>query len=192
MEAVINAFVREFRKIDIRITPHDPAANQPRPGNCVFVHAPYMQQSVTLLQMAAALQKLPERHRNRLQNVKAAREATDPAVRAFLTHALTDEHGRERSIARGRAELAAIRHLLQDAVSQGLVPASPGHACPDSRDLRLWLKCYGIGIDCSGFVQQALQKLVDEHTPRARHDTRDARGHRVGFLRCGWVYRDIT
>jgi hypothetical protein len=196
MDAVINAFVHEFRNIDISIPPNDPAASHSRQSNCVFVHAPYMQQSVTLLQKAAAFQELPERHRKRLQNVKAARDAAEPEVRAFLAHYLTDEHGRERSIASGRAELAAIRHLLQDAVRQRLVPASPGHAYPHSRDLRLWLKRYGIGIDCSGFVQQALQKLVDEQTPRARQDIHEdkssATGHRVGFLRCGWVYRDIT
>ncbi|MEZ4862682.1 MAG: hypothetical protein R3C14_15310 [Caldilineaceae bacterium] len=183
----LKRFVREFQTIEISVTPEDaPAAIH------ASVHPPYMLQSVTLIDNTEKFQQLAARHRARLQRVRAARENAPDDVKEFLRRHFYDGAGREKHIADGRAPLREIKGLLQAAVDQGVIAPSGGKQQPDSSDLRQWLKTYGIGIDCSGFVQQALQRLIDASVAEMDNIShRDANAD-VPFLRCGWVYRMIT
>lgn len=184
--AEIYGFVREFRNIKIRVTPENVE-------ECVyaFVHPPYMLQSVSLIEDDEKFRQLKERHRARLQRVKEARETTGEAVKGFLDSQFYEGDGRERHLADGRAELADIRKLLQEAVDQELVSISKGKKYPDGYDLRKWLKKYGVGIDCSGFVQQVLRCLIDVSRAEVGGVTDREFGLDKGLLRCGWVYRNI-
>ena len=148
--AEIYRFIREFQNIEIRVKP-----GNAEPFDSVFVHPPFMLQSVTLVNNDEEFNKLKTRHQSRLQGVKNAREAASDEIREFLNRRFYDSNGKERYIACGRAGLEEIRMLLQGAVDQGLVPIPKGKKYPDGDDLRNWLKKYGIGIDCSGFVQHS-------------------------------------
>lgn len=183
----ISRFVREFQTIRIRVT-----SENVEEIICAFVHPPYMLQSVTLIDNDEMFNRLKERHRARLQRVNEARKTAPETVRRFLDERFYEKDGRERYIASGRAELEEIRELLQEAVDQRFVSISRGKEYPDGYDLRKWLKAYGVGVDCSGFVQQALKRLVK--VSRVEMGRGSSGESRLGtsFLRCQRVYRDIT
>jgi len=187
LAAEINRFVSEFQTIGIRVTPKNAEERI-----FVFVHPPYMLQSVRLIDDGDKFEQLKERHRVRLRRVKQAREIASESVRQFLDRQFYEKDRRGRGIASGRAELAEIRELLQEAVDQGLVTISRGRKYPDGYDLRKWLKKYGVGIDCSGFVQQALRRLIEvSRAEVGQVADRESELDKV-FLRCEWVYRNIT
>jgi len=88
-------------------------------------------------------------------------------------------------VAKGRASPEDVKAFLQEAVDRGLVSPGEGRLHPDASDLRGWLRRYGVGVDCSGFVQHALSSLVaTSQTGGGREDT--------GFIRSGWVYRQTS
>lgn len=89
--AEIYRFVGEFQNIEIRVTPE----NVEEPV-CAFVHAPYMLQSVALIDNDEEFKQLKERHRARLQRVKKARETTAEAVRGFLDRQFYGKDGKEK------------------------------------------------------------------------------------------------
>lgn len=185
--AEIYRFVREFQHIRIRVTPENVEERV-----YAFVHPPYMLQSVTLIDNDKQFKQLKERHQARLQRVKEARETAGEAVRGFLDRQFYEDDGWEKHIASGRAELAEIRKLLQEAVDQGLVSLPRGKKHPDGYVLRKWLKTYGVGIDCSGFVQQILKRLIEVSCSDVeKGSSREPRSD-IRFLRCQWVYRNIT
>lgn len=156
----------------------------------VQVHTPYMMQTVSILEHEDAFARLRPRHRARLLRVREAREAARPDIRAYLHEQFYDCDGRERSLAKGRASAEDIQAFLQGAVERGLVPPRQGRAYLDARDLRGWLRRFGVGVDCSGFVQHALTSLVVAsyaaagRLPGEEDDT--------GFVRTGWVYREAS
>jgi len=181
----ISRFVREFQAIKIRVTPKNAEESV-----FEFVHPPYMCQCVTLIDNAEKFNQLKERHRVRLQRVKEARETTDKVVRNFWHRHLYEEDGKEKHIACGRAQLGDIKNLLQEAVDQGLFSQPKGRKHPNGYDLRRWLKKYGVGIDCSGFVQQVLKRLIE--VCRAEIGVLDRESDlEEHFLRCWWVYENI-
>ena len=187
LAAEIYRFVREFHAIGVRVTPENAEERI-----YTFVHPPYMLQSVTLIDHDAKFEQLKKRHRARLRRVKKNREIASEAIRQFLDRQFYEKDRRERLIAMGREELAEIKELLQEAVDRGLVSTSRGKKYPDGFDLRRWLKKYGVGIGCSGFVQQALRRLIDvSRAEVGRAADRESELDK-GFLRCEWVYRDIT
>lgn len=186
ISAEIIRFVGEFQAIAIRVS------TQPIVEEVyASVHPPYMLQSVSLLDDPAKFQRLKERHRIRLQRVRKARETAPDDVKEFLHRQFYDQDGRAKHIASGRATLAEIRTLLQAAVDQGFVSALRGKKHPDGHDLRKWLKTYGVGIDCSGFVQQVLQRLVDVHRLEMGNVSHREADPDLPFLRCQWVYAAI-
>jgi hypothetical protein len=187
LAAEINRFVREFQAIGVRVTPENA-----KERIFAFVHPPYMLQSVTLIDNGAKFEQLKEQHRARLQRVRKAREIASEAVRRFLDRQFYEKNGRERLIASGRAELAETKELLQKAVDRGLVSISRGKKYPDGYDLRRWLKKYGVGIDCSGFVQQALRRLIEVSRAEVGKVADRESELDKGFLRCEWVYKNIT
>jgi hypothetical protein len=58
--------------------------------------------------------------------------------------------------------------------------------------MRKWLKKYGIGIDCSGFVQQALKRLIKTSSAELRQIANRKTKPDIPFLRCLWVYKSVT
>jgi hypothetical protein len=182
----IDRFLREFQGIEIVVTLQD---SQPV---VVRVHTPYMMQTVTIVDRAHAFAKLRPRHQRRLVRARAARQDAPASVRAFLNEQFYRDDGSERAIAGGRADADAIRRSLQAAVDRGLVPVSADKPHPDSRDLRDWLKRYGIGLDCSAFVQHALTRLVRAGRAAMGVPASERDDVVLGFVRTGWVYRDVT
>ena len=151
----IERFLTAFQQIEIDVAPPDTAV--PR---FVLVHAPYMMQRVALVDQPKQFGYLKQHHQDRLRRVKAEREQAPEPIQQFLQRHFYDETGQERLLAAGRAERTEIQTLLQEAVQQVLVPASGSQPYPDGRDLRRWMQTYGIGVDCSSFVQQTLNHLL--------------------------------
>ena len=173
----IGNFLAEFQNIELHGPPQTPNAH-----HSVFVHPPYMMQSVRLIENVQQFARLAERHQLRLQRVKTARDNANDETKQFLHAQFYDENNQEKLLANGRATLAEIKQLLQEAVDQKIIPWSE-----DRRAYRAWLKTYGLGIDCSGFVEQALQRLVE-----IRYGERELEQiPKVPFLRSGWVCQSI-
>jgi len=131
----IEQFLTAFQNIAIDVTL--PNINE---SIVVMVHAPYMMQRVALIEKPKEFGYLKKRHRDRLLRVKAAREQTSEPVRQFLHSQFCDGNGREKLLAAGRAELAEIQTLLQEAVNQNLIAIPKGLAHLDGRTLRQWLQ----------------------------------------------------
>lgn len=86
--------------------------------------------------------------------------------------------------------MAEIRDFLQTAVSQQLIPLPPDNTYPDGRILHNWLKTYGIGVDCSSFVQQTLIHLLNaSHTAVGQSPPASYDG--LAFLKSFRTYREI-
>jgi uncharacterized protein YgiM (DUF1202 family) len=63
-----------------------------------------------------------------------------------------------------------MRTLVQSAVDQGLIePSQPG-ALLTAAEIRQWMMDYGIGVDCSGFVSQALNSLTGDMAQQTGSD----------------------
>ena len=181
----IRRFVNEFQRIEVNFQSKGKTV-------CVHVHPPYMLQSVKLIENTSEFEKLKERHRDRLKNVKIAREDANDDLSAFLNSWFYDDYGSEKHVACGRAAREDIRDLLQEAVDRNFVPFAEDKGYPTGRDLRMWLKKYGIGIDCSGFVQQTLERLIAVSYAENRQEVKRHHKGVIGFLRCGWSHREIT
>jgi len=183
----IRNFLNEFRGIEIAVGPGD--AGEPI---LALVHPPYMIQTVAVVDNEKEFAKLKKRHQERLKKVKKARENAPDDVKVFLRSQFRGDGGRERAIAKGRAEAEDIRRLLQEAVDQRLVPVLEGRDYPDGRDLRRWLREYGIGVDCSAFVQQAHTRLVEASRVAVGDARNTGHDYRVGWMTSSGVYRDVT
>lgn|GEM_PF-3953926 len=166
--AEILRFLRAFQQIEVRST-----------DGLLRVHPPYMLQSTSLLDQPEVFTHMQAHHRLRLERVRAARAAASPPLQALLSRHFYDANGKETGLSRGRAEPHAIRALLQEALELGLAPSQPGGV-----SLRAWLKTYGVGVDCSGFVQQALSRLRAAFPAAAMAE--------IPLLRCPWVHRALT
>jgi hypothetical protein len=152
----------------------------------VAVHIPYMMQTLAIIDDPDAFERLAQRHQDRLLRVRANRDNAPQAVKQFL-HEQFYDGDYERLVARGRAGVDDIQSLLQAAVEQGLVPAES-----DGYDLRTWLKHYGIGIDCSAFVQHALTQVVRTCYARMRAHSHGHPEYEVGWMRGVSVYSRLT
>jgi hypothetical protein len=153
----------------------------------VAVHIPYMLQTLAIIDDPDAFAKLAQRHQDRLIRVKANRENAPEVVKRFL-HQQFYRGDYERLVARDRAGVGDIQRLLQAAVDQGLVPAES----LDGYGLRTWLKQYGIGVDCSAFVQHALTEVVRSCYVRMGAHDHEYLDYEVGWMRPITVYSRLT
>jgi len=156
----------------------------------VRVHTPYMMQSVFILEDQAATAKLKPKHQDRLRRVKAARDAAPPEVKAFLQEQFFTSDRGGRYVAKGRASPEDVRAFLQEAVDRGLLPPGEGRAYLNAGDLRGWMRRCGVGVDCSGFVQYALNRLLAAGYVAFGRKPAEQEG--TGFVRAGWVYRQAS
>lgn len=60
----------------------------------------------------------------------------------------------------GKAHPEDLQKIVQTALDRDLIQPGKGRDHPNSEDLRAWLIRYGIGVDCSGFVSQALNQVT--------------------------------
>lgn len=174
-------------RIEIQIAPECGGGSM-----TVYDHVPFMLQSVRLVDDAEVFNRLAERHRLRLARVNTTRESAPERVRAFLHLHLRDADGNERNLWCGRGALEDIQAFLQAAVDQGIVPIPEGKGYPDGDDLRVWLRKYEVGIDCSGFVEQVLRRLIVVGHVQLGYVSYSQTEHSIPFLRCGWVDRELT
>ncbi len=185
ISAEIERFLTAFQQIEINVAPPDAAERIVVP-----VHAPYMLQTLAMIDRPEDFAKLKKRHQDRLLRVKAARDNAPDKVKQFLHCQFDRGDGKERHLASGRAELAEIKALLQTAVSQQLIPLPSNQTYLNGRILRDWLKTYGIGVDCSSFVQQALtQALNAGHAAVGEPPAASYEG--LEFLKSFRAYREI-
>jgi len=184
-EQVLRELLTAFQQIEVTV-----GSTRGGAPLTVRVHTPYMMQSVFILEDQAATAKLKPKHQDRLRRVKAARDAAPPEVKAFLQEQFYASDGGECYVAKGRASPEDVQVLLQEAVDRGLVPFDEGKAHPDAGDLRGWLRRYGVGVDCSGFVQYALNALLVASDAALGRTPAETEG--TGFVRAGWVYRQAS
>jgi hypothetical protein len=59
----------------------------------------------------------------------------------------------------GKATPNQIRDVAQRALDEGLIHGRNGRRRPNDEDVTEWLRIHGVGIDCSGFVSQALNRV---------------------------------
>lgn len=116
----------------------------------VFVHPPYF---------------IARKGTNRMKNAEKSRSSASGEMKKLLKEAQRPESKggmglRKAFIAKGSPE--DIQAVLQRALNQNLVPAGKGRTRPDSQDMQAWLAKYGIGVDCSGFVTQAINIMMQE------------------------------
>lgn len=115
-------------------------------GQAVTVHPPYF---INVNDKSAAASK------ERMRLAEQHRAAAPAALRALINEKRF-LHARI-----GKATTEKLRELLEAADAQGVLRTDAtvgGQATPDN--LRAFLKHYGLGVDCSGFVALALNQLV--------------------------------
>lgn len=129
------------------------------------VHPPYFMNA-----NASSAAATRERHRLATEH----RAAAPAALRALIGES---RFSHERI---GKSTTAKLCDLLQDADSRGLLTADARvGTSPTGDKLRDFLKHYGLGVDCSGFVSQAINKLIDLF-PGATAADRIAAPHSTG------------
>ena len=182
----IERFLARYQMLEIALRPHDMGES-----STVYVHVPYMMGTVSWVDQPETLARQRARHRARLLRVKQAREDAPPETQAFLKRWFYDQDGGERLVAKGRSNPEDIRQLLRAAVDEGLVskPADVDHLT--GNDLRAWLQRYGIGVDCSAFVQHCLTHLLQVSYAAVRATPARPQDATVGWMRAASTHRKL-
>jgi hypothetical protein len=167
----IQAFLNDFQTIEVVVSPPDSDEM-----TFEIVHPPYFLNRV-----------ITGNSQKRIDTANAARENAPDFVKSFLY----GKNNKPTALARGRSQLEDIRKILQTALDKGEIPAGPGKEYPDGKVMRDWLKKYGIGIDCSGFVQQALIHLVRSSYKAASEEPDRKKNYGVGTITSEVVLNDL-
>jgi hypothetical protein len=171
----------------LKVVVHNLDTAQP---NVAYVHVPYMMGTVTWLEQPDLLARQRPRHQARLRRVARARQEAPPKLQAFFQRWFYAQSGKERLVAIGKSGPKEIRQLLQAAVDAGLVAADCAGLTGPS--LRAWLQRYGIGVDCSGFVQHALTHLLRASYAAAGETPSSPQETEVGWMLAQTVYRKLV
>lgn len=94
-------------------------------------------------------------------NRRAANRATRNLLNEYFRSPRRGGLGLRRARV-GKSHPEDIRGMLQSALDRDLVQPGRGRDRPNGEDLRNWLIRYGVGVDCSGFVSQALNRVTEE------------------------------
>lgn len=151
LRVAVEGFLASFMAIPVRIG-----------SQTVRVHPPYFMNA-----RSGSAPATQERHRLAREH----RAAAPAPLRALINEA------RFVNARIGKSTPQMLRDLLQAAGERGLLQADPtvGQQ-PTPERLRAFLQHYGLGIDCSGFVAQALNTLIDLF-PNAAASDRIAQPH---------------
>lgn len=153
-------------------------------------HVPYMMGSVTWVDQPETLARQRPRHQARLRRVAQARRKAPPALQAFFHRWFSAPDGTEPLVAAGRSGPEEIRQLLQAAVDVELVPTDQGRLT--GMALRAWLQRYGIGVDCSGFVQHTLSYLLQAGYAALGKTPGNPQETELGWMRGVSVHRKLV
>ncbi len=162
----LESFLNEFSNITVTVrwaeTTDEMCVEQEEE---VAVHPPYFMNVNDRNQAQAATLQ-------RYDAAMAHRRAADRATRQLLHEAFRSERRGGMGLSRasvGKSHPEDIQRILQTALDRNLINAGEGRDHPNSEDLRNWLVQYGIGIECSGFVSQALNRVTEsiQGTPLA-------------------------
>jgi hypothetical protein len=185
VEAEVEAFLDEFTSITVIVRWSEQTETQcVEREEEVAVHPPYFMNVPDRAQAAA---RTLQRHDAAVAN----RQAAVAGMRDFVTEISRSTARGGMGLGRalvGKSHPGDIQTILQNALDRNLVPAGAGRDRPDGEDLRNWLVRYGIGIDCSGFVSQALNRVLEgvygrplEANERLNHGSGQLRGGARGF-----------
>lgn len=141
VQARLEAFLHEFQNIPVEVTWQEGGEVKTA---TVHVHPPYF---INTERYAKSKKRLEAARKHR----KAATESTEKAPVEASWAAL-----------HGKSSPDEIREVLEKALAKGVIATPEGKKHPDADDLRAWLVKYGIGVDCSGFVYQALTEVMAE------------------------------
>jgi hypothetical protein len=154
-EQIVQA-LEEFKTIPINVTYTETVTDaegnvtEVQHSTTVPVHPPYFRNV-----------KKDQRYKDAISHRKGSRAYSRAISAGFKT--MKDQglpaHGGFKN---GKSHPSQIKAVLEAAVRQGSVNIKPSAQFPDSDDLRQWLIQYGIGVDCSGFVGFALNKVLSE------------------------------
>lgn len=143
VEAKLEQFLQEFSNIPVQVSWEAEGQTQTAAET---VHPPYFMNAT---ETAGAATK------QRFNAAAANREAaTGDADKAPVDASWNALHGKSTP--------EEIQTILQTALDEDKIPTPEGKTHPDSTDLRDWLVKFGIGVDCSGFVVQALNEVMAE------------------------------
>ncbi|WP_137896344.1 M15 family metallopeptidase [Ramlibacter sp. 2FC] len=135
LRTTVEGFLAQFMGIPVRIG-----------SQTVRVHPPYFMNA-----HASSAAATRERHRIAGEH----RAAAPTALRALIAESRF-AHARI-----GKSTPEMLRELLQAADAAGLLQADATvNRQPTAQNLRRFLQHYGLGVDCSGFVSQAINKLI--------------------------------
>lgn len=126
----------------------------------VSVQPPYFM-NVTDESRPTAAEATTTRYDTAVANRAAAERATRDLLAEAGRPAARGGMGLARAMV-GKAEPEDIQRILQAAVDRRQVGVGPDAERPNAEDLRAWLARYGIGVDCSAFVSQALNLVVED------------------------------
>jgi flagellum-specific peptidoglycan hydrolase FlgJ len=113
---------------------------------------------------------------DRMDNAAAARKA-NPKVATLISDLVTQ--GKVNALAKiGKAQPADLKAILEEAVSRGLVKH-------DASAMHEFLSKYGLSTDCSGYVSQALNFLMDGNQTIDKKDGLQPGNYGSGSLKGG-------
>lgn len=139
--ARLEKFLTDFQNIPVKVTWQEEGEKREA---IVHVHPPYFINT--------------KKYKNSKKRMEAAekhrRQATGSAEKAPVETSWFARHGKSTP--------QEIRSILERALNAGKIPTPEGKKHPDGEDLRAWLVKFGIGVDCSGFVSQALMSVMAE------------------------------
>ena len=184
VQAELEGFFEEFSAIPVTVRWVEQTDTQcvPRTEE-VAVHPPYFM-NVTQGSRSTAAARTVERYDAATGN----RGDADRDTRRYLREVRTREDrggmGMPSALV-GKSSPEEIQTILQTAIDRNLIPTPAGQEHLTGADLRNWLVQYGIGVDCSAFVAQALNRVMeqvydspltdDETLRRSGRGTRNAR-----------------
>lgn len=142
VQAEIEQFLDRFSHIEVTVSWMEKGETHTR---LVQVHPPYFMSS--------------KRHKRSKERLEAALAEREEMGKDFDDLVAGHAHAKV-----GKSTPEDIQSILQAAVDQhpGRIQPGPGKKYPDATDMRQWLITYGIGIDCSGFVSQALNEVMSQ------------------------------
>jgi hypothetical protein len=143
--ASIDGLLAEFMALPVRIA-----------GAAVNVHPPYLMNVPSIGNASQCPATAPNVTVSRLCTALRNRAAAPAALRTLI-------NGLPNRVRVGKGTPKEIRDFLQAALDAGHVRTALGLARdPTAADCRDFLIRYGIGVDCSGLVAQALNRLAAE------------------------------
>lgn len=155
----LEGFLNEFQSIPVTVKWVEYSGTECIPQEeQVAVHPPYF---MNVRKPEKAKPRTLARYKTAIENRKAASRSASNLIAEFSRKKSKGGIGLSR-IQVGKSHPEDIRKILQAALDRDLIKPGKGRDHPDAQDLREWLDHYGIGIDCSGFVSQALNRVMAE------------------------------